>query len=93
MTGTEEDWKKLVTKLEDLRKLLEPIIEDLELTVWFSKTKKILDNLLETYNGVPNKEWWSQILSHKINNQSGKRCWWSGWMAEFLRPDTNTPTD
>ena len=51
MGGTVEDWEKLVTKLEGLSKLLEPIIEDLELTVWFSKTKMILDKLLETYNG------------------------------------------
>ena len=93
MTGAEEDWKKMVTKLEDLRKLLQPIIEDLELTAWFSKTKKILDNLVETYNGVPNKVWWSHILSHILPNQSGERSYWTGWMAEFLRPDTNTPED
>ena len=93
MGGTVEDWEKLVTKLEGLRKLLEPIIEDLELTVWFSKTKMILDKLLETYNGVPNREWWSHILSYNIANGSGERNYWTGWMAEFLRPDTNRPTD
>ena len=93
MIGTVEDWEKLVTKFEGLKKLLEPIIEDLELTVWFSKTKTVLDKLLETYNGVPDKEWWTHILSYKHNNESGQRYWWTGWMAEFLRPDTNTPAD
>ena len=93
MIGTVEDWEKLVTKFEGLKKLLEPIIEDLELTVWFSKTKTVLDKLLETYNGVPDKEWWTHILSHEINDESGQRHWWTGWMAEFLRPDTNTPAD
>ena len=93
MSGSVEDWEKLVTKFEGLRKLLDPIVEDLELPVWFSKTKMILDKLLETYNGVPDKEWWSHILSHNIGNGSGQRYWWTGWMAEFLRPDTDRPAD
>ena len=53
----------------------------------------ILDKLLETYNGVPDRDWWSHILSHNIANASGERDWWTGWMAEFLRPDTDRPAD
>ena len=30
-------------KVESLGYMIEPIIEDLELTVWFSETKRILD--------------------------------------------------
>ena len=94
MTGSVEDWEKLVTKLEYLRKLLDPIVEDLELAVWFSKTKMILDKLLETYNGVPDRKWWSQILSYNSSDDgSDQKGWWSGWMAEFLRPDTDRPVD
>ena len=44
-----------------LGKMIEPFIKDLNLTAWFSKTKEILDKLVETYNGVPDRKWWSQI--------------------------------
>ena len=94
MRGSVKDWEKLVTKAEGLRKIIEPIIEDLELTVWFSETKRILDKLLETYNGVPDRKWWSQILSYNSSDDgSDQKGWWSGWMAEFLRPDTDRPVD
>ena len=94
MRGSVKDWEKLVTKAEGLREMIEPIIEDLELTVWFSETKRILDKLLETYNGVPDRKWWSQILSYNSSDDgSDQKGWWSGWMAEFLRPDTDRPAD
>ena len=51
----------MVTKFESLRKMIEPFIKDLNLTAWFSKTKEILDKLVETYNGVSDRKWWSQI--------------------------------
>ena len=38
-------------------------------------------------------DWWSYILSRNIANASGERDWWTGWMAEFLRPDTDRPAD
>ena len=46
---------------ERLGKMIEPFIKDLNLTAWFSKTKEILDKLVETYNGVSDRKWWSQI--------------------------------
>ena len=87
MSGTVKDWEKMVTKFESLRKMIEPFIKDLNLTAWFSKTKEILDKLVETYNGVPDRKWWSQILSDCTGWAA------TGWMSEFLRPDTNRPAN
>ena len=40
--------------------------------------------LKDTYEGNPDKEWWSHILSWNKTYGSGARSWWSGWMIDFL---------
>jgi len=84
MEGTKEDWEKLVDKTKELEKLLEAVMEDIELGDWFTKTMNILNNLLNTYNGNPDTKWWSHILSWNETYGSGSRSWWSGWMIDFL---------
>jgi len=84
MKGTKKDWEKLVDKTEALEKSLKAVIEDIELGDWFAKTANILKKLLDTYNGNPDKEWWSHILSWNMTYGSGSRNWWSGWMIDFL---------
>lgn len=51
MLGTEEDWRRLVEKLEKVEEYLQPIEDELELGGWFNSSKVVLNNLLETYQG------------------------------------------
>ena len=84
MNGTLQDWKQLVAKTENLKSLLQPIIDNLDLQNWFLKTLEILDKLVDTFEGNPDKEWWGHILSWNETYGSGARSWWSGWMIDFL---------
>ena len=51
MLGTEEDWSRLVEKLEKVEEYLQPIEDELELGGWFNSSRVVLNNLLETYQG------------------------------------------
>ena len=52
MLGTEDDWRKLKSKLKVLRTLLEPIENDLDLSSeWWDVVEKVFNNLLATYQG------------------------------------------
>ena len=51
MLGTEEDWSRLVEKLEKVEEFLQPIEDELELGGWFNSSSVVLNNLLETYQG------------------------------------------
>jgi len=93
MTGTQEDWEKLIEKLDKMEALLQPIMGDLQLEQWFGIAKKVLTNLLDTYQGQPDKEWWGHILSWNATYGSGARQWWSGWMPEFLLANGSKPKD
>ena len=84
MNGTLQDWKQLVTKTENLKSLLQPIVDELGLQNWFIKTLDILEKLVDTFEGNPDKEWWGHILSWNETYGSGARSWWSGWMIDFL---------
>jgi len=93
MVGAEEDWEKLVEKVDKLETLLGPIMEEIGLGSWFGKTRSIVMNLLDTYNGNPDKEWWGHILNWNVTHGSGARQWWEGWMPEFLIAKGSKPTD
>ena len=71
MEGTEEDWRMLVEKLEKVEKYLEPIKSTLKLERWFRTVKPILEKLVDTYNGEPDREWWSKIFDEKRSFGSG----------------------
>ncbi|CAL4122136.1 unnamed protein product, partial [Meganyctiphanes norvegica] len=91
MKGTVSDWELLIDKFNNLETLLHPIMHHLKLESWFTSTKVIFTNLLNTYKGEPDKEWWSHILSWNEGNASGLKSHWSGWFPEFMgccdRPD------
>ena len=83
MVGTEDDWAKLLSKLKVLRTLLEPIQNALGLsTQWWAAVKDVFEKLLATYQGSPNKDWWSRIVSRKSfgSGPSG----YGGWFTHFL---------
>ena len=85
MLGSEEDWKKLTSKLKVLRTLLEPIENDLGLpSEWWHLVEKVFWRLLATYQGKPDKTWWSHIMDYKRAYRSGQSCGWRGWITEFL---------
>ena len=72
MLGSEEDWMKLSSKLKVLRTLLEPIENDLNLSrEWWDLVQKVFWNLQTTYQGHPDEDWWSHIMSYKEAHQSG----------------------
>ena len=88
MKGNWQDWSQLVTKTKNLKLMLEPIIDELELKSWFEITLTTLRKLLNTFEGNPDKDWWSHILSWDESYGSGASCNWSGWIIEFLRAGT-----
>jgi len=84
MLGTEDDWGKLQSKMKVLRTLLEPIENDLGLSSeWWDLVDKVFRELLATYQGRPDKEWWSHIISYQNRFGSGERGY-RGWITDFL---------
>lgn len=85
MEGTKHDWKKMKQKFLELKQLLQPIHEEIGLhSKWWNDVENILNNLLDTFAGNPNTEWWSHIFSYKQNWGSGARCTYDGWFISEL---------
>ena len=89
MLGTEEDWKRLQSKLKVLKTLLEPIENDIGLTAerW-ALAEDVFCKLLATYQGEPDKDWWSRIIS-TIPYASGIHAPGGGWITEFMEGSQN----
>jgi len=84
MLGAEDDWSKLQSKLKVLRTLLEPIEDDLGLpSEWWDLVEKVFRELLSTYQGRPDKEWWSHIISYQKRFGSGEHGY-RGWITDLL---------
>ena len=62
MLGSEDDWLSLLEKLVKVEELLKPLEDVLQLGDWFKSSQAVLQNLLETYRGNPDKDWWSRIV-------------------------------
>ena len=89
MLGTEEDWKRLQSKLKVLKTLLEPIENDIGLTAeWWALAEDVFCKLLATYQGEPDKDWWSRIIS-TIPYASGIHAPGGGWITEFMEGSQN----
>jgi len=71
MTGVEDDWKQLIEKLNRLQIFLHKIDHVLQLEDWFGSSRKVLEKLLETFRGNPDKDWWSRIVSSHSYYSSG----------------------
>jgi len=85
MEGSEEDWTKLAEKLEKVEEFLKPIDDVLNLGRWFNSTKAVLQKLLQTYKGNPDKEWWAKIMDIQQTFGSGGGTYLSGWfVTDFL---------
>ena len=76
MLGSEDDWMQLTSKLKVLRTLLEPIENDLLLrSNWWDVVQEVFNNLLQTYQGKPDKKWWSHIMDYEKEYSSGMYLW------------------
>lgn len=51
MKGTLEDWNDLLTKTEDLKTMLAPVMDELLLEDWFKSTLNTLTKLIDTFKG------------------------------------------
>ena len=71
MMGKEIDWENMITKLEEVEFILQPIEEQLKLAKWFKSSKRVLKELLNTFRGNPNQDWWLRIMTMKYRGGSG----------------------
>ena len=64
LLGTEEDWRNLIVKLQDIKKVLSPISGPLgNITAYFDDiVAPVYQNLLNTFLGKPDKVWWNDIV-------------------------------
>ena len=53
--------------------LLKPLEKELHLGDWFRSSQAVLKNLLETYRGNPDKDWWSRIMDTRPFGSGGRR--------------------
>ncbi len=58
--------------------LLKPIAKDIGLTKWWSKVGKVFKKLVDTFDGNPDKRWWSKVLDAHNPWGSG-RITYDGW--------------
>jgi hypothetical protein len=78
-----EDWQKLLSKLEALKTLVEPIKNDLRLdNNWWSVVKDVFEKLLATYRGKPDYDWWSHIVTYE-DFGSGPSDY-TGWLKKIM---------
>ena len=73
MLGSEEDWSNLLGKLAEVEELLTPLEGVLQLGDWFKSCQAVLKNLLETYRGHPDKNWWSRIMDTRPFGSGGRK--------------------
>ena len=64
LLGTEADWRALIVKLQDIKKVLSPISGPLgNITAYFDDiVAPVYQNLLNTFLGKPDKAWWNDIV-------------------------------
>ena len=70
--------------MKALGQILFPIWNEIGLSTWWMKIENITNQLLQTYQGNPNKDWWSRIIT-KERFGSGGQVDFKGWfMTELL---------
>merc|ERR1711874_515966 len=85
MLGSEDDWLRLLEKLVKVEELLKPLEKVLQLKDWFNSSQAVLKDLLDTYRGNPDKDWWSRIMDIHRTFGSGGGTNFTGWfVADFL---------
>ncbi|CAG8678364.1 42199_t:CDS:2, partial [Gigaspora margarita] len=86
LEGTLKDWMLLKEKVIHLRKL------NLKLDFWLDRLEPVIWNLVATYRGKIDEDFWSRIV--KINQKfgSGDGTFITGWLMNFFPYDrSGTP--
>merc|ERR1719336_3560579 len=92
MKGTQEDWINLGLKIKALRKTLKPIGEELQLECdssskwcnnWWDGVENIAEQLLKTFDGDADEDFWSQII-FETKYGSGGETRLNGWFTSKL---------
>jgi len=84
MTGLEDDWKQLIEKHKKVEDFLKPLDHVLNLGDWFKTSRKVMEKLLETFQGKPDEDWWSRIIT-RVRFGSGGQSTYDGWLIrEFF---------
>ena len=79
LEGTVEDWKLIRSRAD---KILEYSNFSEDLTIWHTVLISVLNALVATVEGVPNREWWNRICSHKSGGSGPPFI--SGWIQVFI---------
>ena len=89
MKGLENDWRKLKEKVFALFDYLpSQVIDAIGERKWWPKVKKIVNKLLQTYQGNPDLDWWSRIISNIGSEGCGRPITFDGWfLKDFLHEE------
>ena len=69
--------------MKALGQILFPIWNEIGLSTWWMKIENITNQLLKTYQGNPNKDWWSRIIT-KERFGSGETRFQGWFMVDLL---------
>jgi len=59
--GTAEDWESLLKKVKKLEEM--ELGKSGEFLAYIKRMEVIISNLIATYNGTVNKEWWNKVFN------------------------------
>ncbi|CAG8481155.1 8926_t:CDS:1 [Cetraspora pellucida] len=80
LEGTLEDWIKIQERVIQLRKL------NLELDFWLDRLEPVIQNLVSTYRGEIDEDFWSKIMNVNVSYGSGgdSLSTVTGWILGFF---------
>ena len=81
--GTHDDWVHLIEKLQTIKSLLIHDRVDRVLSYYLNGMNQILVKLLETYEGNPDRIWWSHLTNTKVEYGSLPVTYYTGWITEL----------
>ena len=71
-------------QVNTLGKLLSPIKKEIGLEVWWEEIEMIANRLLKTYQGNPDMDWWSRIITHEPFGSGGQSDFKGWFMTKLL---------
>lgn len=83
LDGTLQDWEDISRRVRTIKEL------KLGLGWWADELQPIVDNILESYKGKANIEFWGHILDAETLWGNGERTFISGWISKLFLYDRN----
>ena len=87
LRGNDQDWVNLKQKFLQLKKMLQPIENQIDLADWWNRVEVILDKLIESYRGNADVNWWTNIFRYTVDNNfgsGGPEYEFDGWFLKDL---------